>query len=271
MQYRPAFIYGTAWKEEATEELTRLAIDTGFRAIDTANQRRHYFEAGVGAAVAGAIEEGVITRDDVFLQTKFTYADSQDHRLPYDADAGVATQVAQSFESSLDHLRTDFIDSYILHGPSQRHGLGPADLEVWAAMEDIHDAGRVRHLGISNVGLDQLEELWESARVRPAFVQNRCYARLGWDQDIRDFCGRKGIVYQGFSLLTANTRELQRPEFRRIVARTGRTTAQVVFRFALQVGIIPLTGTTDENHMYEDLGALDFALEDEDVRLIANI
>ncbi len=80
----PRFFYGTAWKEDGTERLTRLAITAGFRAIDTANQRRHYHEAAVGQAVAKAIAEGQLKRDDLFLQTKFTFQHGQDHRLPYD-------------------------------------------------------------------------------------------------------------------------------------------------------------------------------------------
>ena len=268
---KPPFIYGTAWKESETERLTRLALEVGFRGIDTANQRRHYFEAGVGAAVAKAIGEGLLQRDELFLQTKFTYVDGQDQRLPYDPKADAAIQVRQSFASSLEHLQVESIDSYVLHGPSRRHGLDPIDFEVWRAMEELQQSGRTRYLGISNVALDQLEELWSRADVRPAFVQNRCFARLGWDREIRAFCREKEIVYQGFSLLTANVRELQRPEFWEIVDRVGRTAAQIVFRFALQAGILPLTGTTDPDHMREDLGSFDFELSDDDVRIIENI
>src|SRR5215210_788446 len=151
----PTFLYGTAWKEDDTERLVRLAIDAGFRGIDTANQRKHYFEAGVGNAVARAIADGLVRREELFLQTKFTYVDGQDHRLPYDPSADPATQVRQSFASSLEHLQVDAIDSYVLHGPSHRHGLSSRDREVWAAMEELP----ARNLGISNVALDQLEEL----------------------------------------------------------------------------------------------------------------
>jgi diketogulonate reductase-like aldo/keto reductase len=263
----PQFIYGTAWKEKETERLTRLALESGFRGIDTANQRRHYFEAGVGAAVVRAISDGLVRRDDLFLQTKFTYVDGQDHRLPYDPNADPATQVRQSFASSLEHLQVESIDSYVLHGPSRRNGLGEIDIEVWRAMETLP----VSHLGISNVELDQLEQLWDIATVGPAFVQNRCFARTGWDRDIRAFCRANGIVYQGFSLLTANVKELQHPDFRRIVDRVGKTPAQVVFRFAIQAGMVPLTGTTDVDHMREDLDALQFELAEEDVRVIENI
>lgn len=264
-------MYGTAWKENETERLTRLAIDSGFRAIDTANQRRHYFEAGVGAAVAKAIADGIVTRDEIFLQTKFTYIDGQDHRLPYDADADHATQVRQSFASSLEHLQVDAIDSYVLHGPLRRRGLDPIDIEVWQAMEALHASGKTRALGISNAGLDQVEELWDRATVRPSFVQNRCFARTGWDRNVRAFCRERGIVYQGFSLLTANVAELGTPAFHRIVKRTHRTPAQIVFRFAIQAGMLPLTGTTSAAHMREDLEALNFELDDEDVRAIERL
>jgi aryl-alcohol dehydrogenase-like predicted oxidoreductase len=89
----PTFIYGTAWKEDDTARLTRMALDAGFRGIDTANQRRHYHEAGIGEALAEAFAAGVLRREDVFLQTKFTYVGGQDHRLPYDPRAPLATQV----------------------------------------------------------------------------------------------------------------------------------------------------------------------------------
>jgi diketogulonate reductase-like aldo/keto reductase len=265
------FLYGTAWKEDETERLTRLALEAGFRGIDTANQRRHYFEAGVGAAVTKAIADGIVRRDEIFLQTKFTYLDGQDHRLPYDPKADAATQVRQSFASSLDHLQTDTIDSYVLHGPSRRRGLAAVDLEVWSAMEELHATGKAHHLGISNVAIDQLDELCSRARVRPEFVQNRCFARLGWDRDIRNFCSENGIVYQGFSLLTANVAELRNPRFSSIVDRTERTPAQVVFRFAIQTGMLPLTGTTNPDHMREDLDVFSFELTPEEVFDIGTI
>src|SRR5215470_6252182 len=102
----PDFLYGTAWKEDGTAALTEQALRAGFRGIDTANQRRHYFEAGVGQALAAAYRAGIVTRADLFLQTKFTYQGGQDHRLPYDPAADLSTQVAQSMTSSLEHLGT---------------------------------------------------------------------------------------------------------------------------------------------------------------------
>ena len=204
----PDFLYGTAWKEERTAALTELALRAGFRGIDTANQRRHYFEAGVGQALAAAYRAGIVSRADLFLQTKFTYRAGQDHRLPYDAAADLPTQVAQSLASSLEHLGTDHVDSYVLHGPASGYGWSAADGEVWAAMARQRDAGRVRLLGVSNVSLRHLQQLVASGAERPAFVQNRCFARVGWDAQVRAFCGQWKIIYQAFSLLTANAEAL---------------------------------------------------------------
>src|SRR5215831_5393523 len=113
----PRFLYGTAWKEDQSGPLTELAIKQGFRGIDTANQRRHYHEAAVGQAVAASVRSGLVTREDLFLQTKFTFRRGQDDRLPYNPEAPIAVQVEQSFASSLEHLGTEVIDSYLLHAP----------------------------------------------------------------------------------------------------------------------------------------------------------
>src|SRR3977135_668821 len=166
MPHKPQFLYGTAWKEDQTQRLAELALRQGFRGIDTANQRRHYHEAAVGRAIAASVARGVVAREDLFLQTKFTFRRGHDPRLPYDPDAPIPIQVEQSFASSLEHLGTEVIDSYVLHGPTQRTGLEPADWEAWRAMETIHDSGRVRLLGVSNVTLEQLESLCAKARVR---------------------------------------------------------------------------------------------------------
>ena len=267
----PPFIYGTAWKEETTEPLVRMALEAGFTGIDTANQRRHYVESAVGDAVARAIEDGIIQREALFIQTKFTYADGQDHRIPYDVAAAPADQVQQSFRSSLEHLRTEYVDAYLLHGPSVRRGLAERDWEVWRAMEAIHEEGGARRLGVSNVDLDQLEALFDGAEVKPAIVQNRCFAQLEWDRPIREFCREHQMIYEGFSLLTANAFLFSHPGMKRIADRVEKITAQVVFRFAGQAGILPLTGTTNPLHMRQDLECTDFRLTDDDVRFIERI
>ena len=258
----PAIVYGTAWKEVATADLVTRALAAGFRGIDTANQRKHYHEAGVGEALARALGRGTVRRGDLFVQSKFTFRAGQDDRLPYDSAAPIAEQVAQSFASSLDHLGLDHLDSFVLHGPSQRDGLGPDDHAAWRAMEALASSGQVGLLGISNVSARQVAELVELARVPPAFVQNRCYADRGWDRAVRAECAkpRTKIVYQAFSLLTANRAVQTSPTLARITKTHARTAPQVIFRFAQQMGMVPLTGTTDVAHMAEDLALGSFTL-----------
>ncbi len=260
----PSFLYGTAWKEHDTERCVVDALAAGFRGIDTANQRKHYFEAGVGAGIA----KSGVARDELFIQTKFTYVDGQDHRLPFDPDAPIATQVAQSFASSLEHLGFTYVDSLVLHGPSQDHGLGRDDHEAWRAMEALVEQGGVRMLGASNVTAQQIEELVVFARIKPVFVQNRCYAKTGWDALVRRTCHRHGITYQGFSLLTANRQVLAHRGVGEIAKRHGKTVAQIVFRFAQQIGMLPLTGTTNPDHMRQDLAIMDVTLSADELARI---
>jgi diketogulonate reductase-like aldo/keto reductase len=255
----PDFMYGTAWKESRTQGLVELALREGFRAIDTANQRKHYFEEAVGAGLRAA----GVPLDRLFIQTKFTHRAGQDERLPYDEGAPIATQVAQSYESSIAHLGK--IDSYVLHGPSLRDRLAPEDVDAWRAIEALP----VALVGISNVSASQVEELVALARVPPAFVQNRCYASTGWDREVRAACARNNIVYQGFSLLTANRDVVQHHrEVRALAAELGVTTAQLVFAFARQRGMLPLTGTTSAEHMRLDLASAAIVLGTEQLAFL---
>lgn len=267
----PRFFYGTAWKEDRTAELTFRALDAGFTAVDTANQRKHYFEEGVGQGIQKFLDLTQRRREELFLQTKFTFARGQDHRKPYDENDSFAKQVADSFSSSLAHLQTSYLDSYVLHGPYHHEGIGDEDLESWAAMEKHHASGKARLLGISNVSASQLESLCDQVKVKPHFVQNRCFARMGWDRDVRAICADRKITYQGFSLLTANRNELQTSPLQQLTRKYSKTVSQIVFRFSQQIGMITLTGTTDEEHMREDLDIYDFDLQSDEIKRIEDI
>jgi diketogulonate reductase-like aldo/keto reductase len=270
MASNPSFIYGTAWKKEATAHLVKTAVRAGFRAIDTANQPKHYEEPLVGDALAELATEG-ISRDALFLQTKFTPLNGQDHRVPYDPQAKLEAQVQQSFDSSLKHLETNYIDSYLLHGPYTYPGLGEEDWEVWKAISRIYTAGHARMIGVSNVNALQLATFIAQAEIPPMIVQNRCFASRGWDRQVREICKTHGIVYEGFSLLTANPYVLLNPAVVSIAQRLGVHPEQVIFRFAMQVGMVPLTGTTNLQHMQEDLAVYDIELTPAEVDLIERI
>ena len=261
----PRIVYGTAWKKDDTESLVRKAIQQGFRGIDTACQPKHYHEAGVGAAVSGLLEEqglqGGLTRQDLYLQTKFTSLSGQDPtRIPYDPQAPLAEQVRQSFAVSLRNLRTDYLDCLVLHSPLPSAG---QTLEVWRTLESLVDAGGVRQLGISNCyRIEQLEALYQSARFKPAVIQNRFYAETGYDREIRAFCRQHGLIYQSFWTLTANPQVLAHRIVRELASKYRRTPAQILFRYLTQNGIVPLTGTRSETHMREDLGIFEFELSE---------
>lgn len=258
----PRIIYGTAWKKTRTQELVRTAVERGFRGIDTACQPKHYDEAGVGAGLASCIDAR-LKRADIYLQTKFTPLSGQDpERVPYDANAPLAQQVAQSFAASIRNLQTDYVNCLLLHSalPDRRQLA-----QVWGAMEQIFHSGGARQLGISNCySTSTLATLYQQATVKPAVLQNRFYAPTGYDRQLREFCRPRAIIYQSFWTLTANPQLLASDTVTAPAARYARTPAQVLFRYLTQNDIVPLTGTTSATHMREDLEIFDFKLSGEE-------
>jgi diketogulonate reductase-like aldo/keto reductase len=254
----PKLLYGTAWKAGRTAELVETAVLAGFRGIDTACQPKHYDEPGVGQALTALAAKGV-TRDQLFLQTKFTPLDGQDPaRLPYDPDAPLPEQVRQSFAASLKNLGTDYVDSWVLHSPLATL---EETLEAWRAMETVRLAGGVRSLGLSNCpDLDFFQALHAAADVKPAVLQNRFQARTGYDAELRAWCRANGIQYQSFWTLTANPHILAHRDVQAAAKTHGKTRAQILFRLLVQQGVVPLTGTTSPKHMAEDLAVLGFEL-----------
>ncbi|WP_045225375.1 aldo/keto reductase family protein [Methyloterricola oryzae] len=259
----PRIIYGTAWKENRTAELVELAISMGFRGIDTACQPKHYDEPGVGEGLARCLKRGV-SRDSLYLQTKFTPLAGQDPaRVPYDPDASLAQQVAQSCEVSLRNLGAEYLDGLLMHSPLQQP---EATLEAWRAMEDLFHSGTVRQLGLSNCyDLARFKGLWEAVKVKPAVLQNRFYADTGYDRALRAYCVENGVIYQSFWTLTANPKLLADSTVTGLAARYGRTPAQILFRCLTQIGIVPLSGTTRESHMREDLAIFEFELKGDEL------
>lgn len=258
----PSILYGTAWKKDATADLVEQALRLGFRGIDTACQPKHYDEAGVGAGIAACVGSQ-LTRQQLYLQTKFTPLDGQDPtRLPYDPNVPLADQVAQSFAASLRNLRTDYVDALVLHSPLRD---AKQQAEVWSAMEQIVERGGALRIGISNCyRLALLERLHHDARIRPSIVQNRFHAEGGYDREIRAFCRDHGMVYQSFWTLTANPHLLAHPAVRALAAKYRRTPAQILFRTLIQQGIVPLSGTRSPTHMREDLALVEFELDQDE-------
>lgn len=259
----PQFLYGTAWKKDRTRDLVRSAILEGFRGIDTAAQPKHYQEDLVGAGIRAALNDGHITRDALYIQTKFTSLHGQDpNRLPYDPKQSVRDQVNASIASSLRNLRhsessndSPYIDCLVLHSPYPSFS---QTREAWQAME-AHVPHEVRTLGISNCyHLPVLRELFESAKVKPSVVQNRFYQDSGYDRALRAFCEERGVVYQSFWTLSANP-HLLRSDPVDLLSRQVRITRPVaLYGLVLGLGNVSvLNGTTNVERMAEDLAGLE--------------
>jgi diketogulonate reductase-like aldo/keto reductase len=223
----------------------------------------------VGAALE-ELESHGIKRSDIFLQTKFTPISGQDPaNVPYNPDSPIEEQVAQSFESSLKNLKTDYVDSLVLHSPVAPY---PVMMRVWGAMEEIHQAGGAKQLGISNCYDPQLlQALAAEVSVGPAVVQNRFYQQTGYDTELRKWCSENGTIYQSFWTLTANPHILGSPPVRELAKRHGKTEPQIFFRYLSDIGIVPLTGTCTEQHMAEDLAIFDFELSSDEQSQIAQL
>lgn len=264
------FIYGTAWKKEDTAQLVSDAIVAGFTSFDTANQKKHYREDYMGEALKEQFDKG-LDRKTLFIQSKFTHIGGQDHRLPYNPEDSFTEQTLSSFNSSLKNLHTDYLDSYLIHGPLYQDRVGDEDLEIWQTMEGLAGQGKVKNIGLSNVSINYLKQFYEQAKVKPTFVQNRCYANRAWDHDVHSFCLEHDITYQGFSLLTANQEVWNSEKVSELATKYNVTSADVIFKFAKQIKMLPLTGTTNVKRMKSNLNNIEtFELSSDEVNLIKN-
>lgn len=248
----PPIFYGTAWKKGETARLVCEALQAGFRAIDTACQPRHYREDLVGEGLSKAIKLGVVAREAVFLQTKFSPIDAHDaNTIPYDAKQPVEEQVRTSIGVSLKNLQTTYIDSVVIHSPMPTLEL---TIRVWRVLEGFVDQGVIRQIGVSNeYDASRFVSLYDAARVKPSALQNRFYADSGYDTDLRAFCKAKRIMYQSFWTLTGNPHILKSQALRSVAAARSITVEEAMYRFVMDLGITPLCGTTNRGRMEKDI------------------
>ncbi|KAL8447622.1 hypothetical protein Emag_004232 [Eimeria magna] len=248
----PRMLYGTAWKKERTKELCLMAMREGFRGFDTACQPKHYNQRGLGEAIAEATSKLNLKREELFIQTKYTPVDGQDpHKIPYDPHLPIREQVAASIQVSLQELGVSYIDAVLLHSPLDTL---ERTIEAWRGLEAAVDEGYVRTLGISNCySLEFLQNLHAAARVKPVLIQNRFYPASGYDVALRAWCRENGITYQSFWTLTGNPHVLTDPVVTQSAERLNCTPQQLWFRYLIERGIVPLTGTSSLQHMQEDV------------------
>ncbi|ATY64615.1 aldo-keto reductase (AKR) [Cordyceps militaris] len=254
----PKLVYGTAWKKDRTTDLVYTALKTGFRGIDTAAQPKHYNEQGVAAGFKRAVSEGIVKREDVFIQTKFTPPSGQNEDAPYDFKASVEDRVLQSVESSLRNFTIEgqvtYLDSVVLHSP-----LDTLDdtITAWKALEGYHPH-KIRNLGISNATHSFVEALYSRVTVKPAVVQNRFYPDTEYEAGLRAFCKEHNVKFQSFWTIGANPQLVKSQPVADIVQGAGVGVVSAYYALVMGLeGIAILDGTTKEAHMKEDLEGLE--------------
>ncbi|KAF7673732.1 hypothetical protein GT037_008347 [Alternaria burnsii] len=254
---QPAFIYGTAWKKSQTKRLIKEALVHGFRRVDTAAQPRHYQEPLVGDALREAFEEGLVKREEIYLQTKYTTPAGQDlSNMPYDPEAPLDVQIRTSVASSLKNLRygqksedDSYIDCLLLHSPLPT---SEQTLQAWRLLE-TYVPHKIRSLGISNVTLPILRDLWLRAKVKPAVVQNRFHPDTYHDVELREYCRLSGIMYQSFWTLTGNPVLLKSKPVAALAKATNVELPIALYALVMDQGIVVLNGSTSTEHMQADL------------------
>ncbi|GFG09473.1 NAD(P)H-dependent D-xylose reductase [Aspergillus udagawae] len=259
----PLFLYGTAWKKDRTADLVYQALSAGFRAVDTAAQPKHYQEDLVGEGIRRAIQDGLLRREELYIQTKFTSVQGQDpNKMPYNPKTPVTEQFHASVKSSLHNLRPSegsssaedaYIDTFVLHSPLSTMA---ETMEAWLTLES-YVPHRIRNLGISNCTLPILKEIYARATVKPAVVQNRFYPDTRFDVPVRAFCRTHDIIYQSFWTLTANPELIRSDAVQSLATQAEISPAAALYCLVLSLGnTTVLNGTTNRTRMDADLAAV---------------
>jgi diketogulonate reductase-like aldo/keto reductase len=252
----PALGFGTLIPDPIkTKEAVRISLEAGFRQFDCAERYRN--EEHVGEAMEAVFKEGKVKRKDVFVGTKLW---NNNHR---------PERVKAAFEASLKRLQLDYVDLYSIHTP---FAFNPGDeqdprdqngnviydkattlTDTWKALESLVDEGRCKAIGLSNVNLGQLKEVFDSARVKPAVVQVESHPYLP-EWDLLAYCKNNGIVIQAFAALGhgIEPRLIDDPVIAVIAHRVNKTPAQVLLAWAVQRGTAPLTTATSIRHIEEN-------------------
>jgi len=224
-----------------TVEAVSRALAAGYRHVDTA--KIYGNEAGVGEA----IRHSGLPREQVWVTTKLWPTDQ--------------LNVRRAFDASLARLGLEYLDLYLVHWPTP--GLVP---RTWRAMEELSADGRCRAVGVSNHSVGQLAGILRGARVRPAVNQVRC-SPFGFDPGLLEYCGREHIVVEAYSPLTKG-RRLGDPRLGRIAGAYGKSPAQILVRWALQKGTVPLPKSSRRDHITENADVFEFAISPEDMALL---
>jgi 2,5-diketo-D-gluconate reductase A len=230
-----------------TAPAVRLALETGYRLIDTAAAY------GNEAEVGGAVAQSGLPRQDVFITTKL-WNDDQGH-----------AEALRAFEQSLDRLGMDYVDLYLIHWPAPARG---KYVETWKALCELKDDGRARSIGVSNFTVENLERIIEATGVVPAINQIELHPRLA-QSELRRFHAEHGIVTEAWSPLERGRQLLREPSVLEIASRQNRTPAQIALRWHIQLGNVVIPKSVTPARIEENFHIFDFALSEQEMETIS--
>lgn len=249
----PAVGYGTFRVKDSDElaEKVTLAIKEGYRHIDTAHIYGN--EVSVGRGIKKAIDEGIVTRDELFVTSKVW-----NNGLTYD-------ETLAAYEESLQKLGLDYLDLYIIHWPGQDDRY----IEVYKALEELYNNKRVRTIGVSNFHVHHLEKLLKQATIVPAINQIEFQPRLT-QVGVREFCKKHGIQVEAWSPLM-NGEILNDPTLIEIANQYNKSTAQIILKWDLQNDVITIPKSITSSRIRENIDIFDFTLSKEDLEKISSL
>src|SRR3954452_8452248 len=266
----PALGFGTLIPDPmATRTATRAALEAGFRQLDASERYRN--EKEVGEAMQEVFKAGEIRREDVFVATKLW---NNNHR---------PERVKPAFEASLEKLRLDYVDLYLIHTPFAFqpgdeqdprdadgrviYDTGVTLLDTWRALEHLVDEGKCKAIGLSDVNLEHTKEIFDAARIKPAVVHVESHPYLP-EWELLNYCKKNGIVLQAFAALghSSEPNLLEDPVITAIARRVNKTPAQVLLAWAIQRGTALLTTSKTPGRIKENFGVS--ALPEDAVREI---
>jgi diketogulonate reductase-like aldo/keto reductase len=243
----PGVGFGT-WQinsQDETKEAVKTALDIGYRLIDTA--KIYGNEEGVGAG----IKESKLPREELFITTKL-----------WNSDQGYESAL-DAFEGSLKRLGLQYIDLYLIHWPATEK----RD-ESWKALQEIYSQGRAKNIGVSNYTVRHLKQLLENSDVVPAVNQVEFHPFIYEEQEeVLEFCKQKGIIVEAYSPL-ARARQMGNTILHAVAEHHGKTIAQVMLRWALQHGTVPIPKSTNPSRIKENFKIFDFELSNEEMSTI---
>lgn len=245
----PAVAFGTYKAADGkSADVIRAAIGAGYRYFDTAS----FY--GTETYLAEAIRESGIPRREFFIASKL-WKDEMGYE-----------NVKSAFERTLNNLRTDYLDLYLIHWPLPEPGYKEwrqLNKETWRAMEELYEAGKIRAIGLSNFLPHHIENILKDCRVRPAVDQIEYHP--GYSQEaVVNYCRERGILVQAWSPI-GRSRVLDEPLVKELAAKYDVSPAQICLKFAVQRNIIPLPKSSSEDRMRENLDLYSFELEQDDI------